>query len=150
VGVLPDDLRALPPGGPKGEAYDLERILREHRLSPEVRDTSFERPVSGQGSARRGPQPATQVELQPGNDFPVGRGLGGGGISLVGAAEGAAAAVDAVDSEAVSRPPRDCAAIAVDQSPADGSPAAGEQVSSVRCSGSAACTTSIFAILGGP
>src|ERR1019366_6753855 len=54
-------------------------------------------------------------------------GLGSSGISLVGAAESAATAVDAVDWEAVSRAPRDRAAIAVDQPPADGSPSAGEQ-----------------------
>src|ERR1019366_2929943 len=84
------------------------------------------RAASGPGSARRWPHPATRAALQPGDAFHLGRGLGGGGISLVGAVESAAAVVDAVDSEALSRPPRDRTAIAVEHSPTDGSPAAGE------------------------
>ena len=84
-------------------------------------------PPPGQAARGAGRPPATRAELQPGDAFHLGRSLGGGGISLVGAAESAATAVDAVDWEAVSRPPRDRAAIAVDQPPADGSPAAGEQ-----------------------
>jgi len=48
-----------------------------------------------------------------------------GRIPVVGAAEGDVADVDAVDSQALRYRPRDGAGVTGDQSPADGSPAAG-------------------------
>ena len=58
------------------------------------------------------------------------RGVGSGGIPLVGAAEGDAADVDAVDSQALQDRPREGAGATGDQPPADGPSTARQEAAS--------------------
>src|SRR5260370_36312074 len=70
--------------------------MSEHALPSEVCDSPFEWPGSWEAIARRGPRPATRLQLWPSDAFHPGGGLGSGGLSFVGAAESAAAVVGAV------------------------------------------------------
>src|SRR6266852_292361 len=99
-------------------ALDAERILPEHRLPPEIRDSASEWTSSwkttGAAAAR------TPAALWPATAVHLGGDLGSRGLSLVGAAEGLAAQLDALDSQAL---PDD---------PADGETAAGHQCTANR------------------
>src|ERR1019366_8598554 len=78
------------------EALDAERILSEHRLPPEICDSTSE--WSSSRKATGATAAWTASALRPASAFYSGGDLGSGGISLVGAVEGAAAELAAVDS----------------------------------------------------
>src|SRR5207245_1585631 len=107
----------LPPSGAQGKARDPERILSQHRLPPEIRDSASER--SAPRKAARWAGAATCAALWPGNTVHPDGGLGSGRLPVVGAAEGAVADLDAVEAKAVSAERSDGAATSVHQSPAD-------------------------------
>src|SRR3989441_5375038 len=95
------------------------------RLPPEIRDSASAR--SAPRKAARWAGAATCAALWPGNTVHSDGRLGSGRLPVVGAAEGAVADLDAVDAKAVSAERSDGAATSVHQSPADGSPTAGQE-----------------------
>ena len=89
MGVSSGDLRSLPEGRAQGQASDLERVLRQHRLSSEVCD-----PLAEWSATKKwkGARAAARTDLQPRNTGSADRCLGSGWVSLVGATESAVAA----------------------------------------------------------
>src|SRR6516165_9050169 len=101
-----------------------ERILFDHEV-PEVRDSSVER--TGSGGAAGAKATRTKATLRQSGVVGPGGGVGRGGLSVVGAAEGPAAELAAVDSQTLPLDPRDRAAVAGDQRAADGPASASSQ-----------------------
>src|SRR6266567_543884 len=127
MGVFSCDLWALSEGRSEGAPGDFERVLFEHGVSPQVRHSAVERGESGRAGKPLGGAAKTSPELRGQNAGDFDRGVGSGGIPLVGAAEGDVADVDAMDSQALRDRPRDGAGVTGDQPAADGSPAAGPE-----------------------
>src|SRR5437016_1376766 len=50
VGIFPSPLRALPQSWARSQTSDAERILLEHRIQPEICDSSCERTCCGEAS----------------------------------------------------------------------------------------------------
>src|ERR1019366_6104752 len=125
VGVLSGSLRALRESGRQGQGWDVGRVLSEHGVSPEICDSTSERaaPWEARGSSGAG----TEAALRPVAGFSAGGGMGSGGVSLVGAAEGLAAELDALDPPAVQAECGDGEAVAGHQCTADGPAVAGEE-----------------------
>src|SRR5207248_9785128 len=100
MGVPARHPRALPSGRPQIEAGDLERILCQHALPPEIRDPPAERASPGAGPAAGPPCALAPIRLDRG--LGVCGGVGGRRLSLVDPPEGAPAALDALGSESLS------------------------------------------------
>src|SRR5262249_61350137 len=120
--VLRGDVREIPEGGTEGASGTARRVLRNHKLQPQVRDSTAEWAPSWEGAGAATTR--TQAAVGQAGDFAFGRSVGSGGLSLVGAAEGAAAELDALDPQTL---PAECAAGAATAGhapPADGPRAA--------------------------
>jgi hypothetical protein len=96
MGTSTSDLRTLSEGREEGEEGDFERVLRQRRLQPEICHPFAERTAAGAVEERTATR--ARSELQPRSSDTVNGGMGGRWLSLVGAAEGAVAPVDALDS----------------------------------------------------
>ena len=68
MGIFPSHLRALWSGGSELEASDLERILRQHGVPPEVRNPVVEQLAAGlqAGAGASGARLAGSAVRQPG------------------------------------------------------------------------------------
>src|SRR2546427_11468131 len=93
-----------------GETRDPERILPEHWLPPEICDPTSERPSPGETVPQSGTSAAARSELWSPNALHPDGGLGGGWLSLVGAAESGFAGIGDLGPQAGGWPPRDRAA----------------------------------------
>ncbi len=125
MGILPSRVRALPQSWARSEAGDAERILLKHRVPPEICDSPSEWTATGKASGAAATR--TKTAVWPANALHSGGDLGSGGISLVGAAEGLAAELDALDSQALSAEPRDGETTAGHQCAANRSTFKGEE-----------------------
>ena len=125
MGIFSDDLRAVSRGGSAGEASDIERILPDRGLPPEVCDSTAERIASRSGSAKA--RAAARIPLWSSGAVDPDGGLGSSRVSMVGSTESPDAEVDAVDSQTFSDEFGNRASIAGDQRAADGSPSAGQE-----------------------
>ena len=96
MGVLSGGLCTLSQGRPPEPTSHTERILFDHEVQPEVGDSSVER--TGSGGAAGAKATRTKATLQQSGVVGTGGGVGSGGLSVVGAAEGPAAELVAVDS----------------------------------------------------
>jgi hypothetical protein len=96
MGVLSGGLSTLSQGRPPEPTSHTERILFDHEVQPEVGDSSVER--TGSGGAAGAKATRTKATLQQSGVVGTGGGVGSGGLSVVGAAEGPAAELVAVDS----------------------------------------------------
>ena len=132
MGVFSCDLWALSEGRSEGAPGHFERVLFEHGVSPQVRHSAVERGESGRAGKPLGGAAKTSPELRAQNAGGFDRGVGSGGIPLVGAAEGNVANVDAMDSQTLRYWPREGTRIIGDQPAADGSPAARPEDASRR------------------
>src|SRR5437660_11433534 len=105
VGIFPSPLRALPQSWARSQTSDAERILLEHRIQPEICDSSCERTCCGEasGAARGGRRPRYGRPVLS----ILAADLGSGRISLVGAAEGLVARLDALHWQALPDAPGD-------------------------------------------
>src|SRR5215472_11531491 len=93
---LSGSLCTLSQGRPPEPTSHTERILFDHEVQPKVRDSSVER--TGSGGAAGAKATRTKATLQQSGVVGTGGGVGSGGLSVVGAAEGPAAELVAVDS----------------------------------------------------
>src|SRR5246127_3916107 len=118
-------VRALPTSWARGQASDAERILHDHWLQQEICDSAFERACSGKVCGASPPR--TAAALRAAGALGLGGGLGSRRISLVGAAEGLAAKLDALDSQALPGKPGDGETAAGHQCAADGPTVKGEE-----------------------
>ena len=102
VGVLPSRLRPSSTGRSAGETEDLGRVLCEHAIPPQVRPAAAEWAAARSGAAPTAPPSAAAPHLWSGASVGAEGNLEAGGVSLVGAAEGADPLVDALGAEAFS------------------------------------------------
>src|SRR5260370_40273584 len=96
MGVSAGDLRALSEGGTEGSASDLERVLPQHRLSPQVCDPAAERTAAREAAEA---STAARSELRAGNAGRADGGVGGGRPALVGTDQGVDRALNAWGSQ---------------------------------------------------
>src|SRR6516162_10958317 len=88
MGILAIRLRSLPPSSARSEAEDFGRVLREHEIQPQICLAAAERAAARSGAASAPSPSATAAHLQQGVGICAEGHLAGGGLSLVGAAEG--------------------------------------------------------------
>lgn len=113
------------------------RVLPDHGVQPQVCHSVAERATTAKAVAETGA--GAEAALRPGGDRNPDGGLEGGGLSMVGAIEGAAAQLDAVDSPALLHERGNRTAITCIECEADGSPvgetgneSGGEEVRSLK------------------
>ena len=99
MGIFSGGASAIPESITGDEADHVGRVLFQHRIQPQIRDSVAERASPREEAA---PEATAIGELWSGADTAVGGGLGSGGLSLVGSLEGGAAIVAAMDSETIS------------------------------------------------
>ena len=99
MGIFSGGVSAVREGVEEDEADDVGRVLLQHAIQPEICDSIVEWAAAGKETAG---ETAAAGELWIVIDSTGGGSMGGGRISMVGTAEGGAAAVAAVDSETIS------------------------------------------------
>src|SRR5215467_8732927 len=124
MGILAIRLRSLPPGSARSQAEDFGRVLRQHEIQPQVCLAAAERAAARSGAASARSPSATAAHLQQGVGIGAEGHLAGGGLSLVGAAEGPDPVVDALGAKAFSPQRRGRAPAAGHQRPPNRPPAA--------------------------
>src|SRR6267143_5294107 len=125
MGVFPSYLWAVWQSRSEGETGNAERILPDHGLPPKICHTHIEWP--GTREATRSAGTKTRAELWARTAERADQCMGGGGLSLVGAVESAAADLDALDPQALQVKPEDRETTARDQSTADGPSTGGQE-----------------------
>src|SRR5262249_38453674 len=124
MGILAIRLRSLPPGSARSQAEDFGRVLRQHEIQPQVCLAAAERAAARSGAASARSPSATAAHLQQGVGIGAEGHLAGGGLSLVGAAEGPDPVVDVLGAKAFSSQRRGRAPAAGHQRPPNRPPAA--------------------------
>src|SRR5499425_1968149 len=132
MGILAIRLRSLPPGSARSQAEDFGRVLRQHEIQPQVCLAAAERAAARSGAASARSPSATAAHLQQGVGLGAEGHLAGGGLSLVGAAEGPDPSLDALGAKAFSSQRRGRAPAAGHQRPPNRPPAAPYKTSAQR------------------